>query len=170
MPRFFLKRFLLEVTERMAWFPLEDADVLVSFPPRLASIPTFVTALRDTFRSVLEEVVWTGGEPRRLAFREEGFLVAVPNLYKDLEIRPLRPEASRYYWVMDFGGSTTDVCGFLCTADAWGEEHTVSHMTYPQRLSHHLAGNDVTRAFYAVLHRHLERVARALRNRRRDGA
>lgn len=153
--RFFLKRFLLDVKERMAWFPLSDANVLVSFPPRLASIPTFVTALRDTFRAVLEEVLWTGGEPRGVWFREEGFLVAVPTLYKDLEQAPLAPGQSRYYWVMDFGGGTTDVCGFLCTADAWGEEHTVSHLSYPQRLAHHLAGNDVTRAFYAALLRQL---------------
>lgn len=153
--RFFLKRFLLEVKERMAWFPLADADVLVSFPPRLASIPAFVTALRDTFRAVLEEVVWAAAAPRGLWFREEGFLVAVPTLYKDLEQAPLAPSQSRYYWVMDFGGGTTDVCGFLCTADAWGEEHVVSHLSYPQRLAHHLAGNDVTRAFYAALLRQL---------------
>lgn len=153
--RFFLKRFLLEVRERMAWFPLEDADVLVSFPPRLASIPTFVSSLRDTFQSVLEEVVWTGSETHDLRFREEGFLVAVPTLYKDLEVSPLPPNGSRFYWVMDFGGGTTDVCGFLCTADEWGEEQTVSHLSYPQRLPHHLAGNDVTRAFYAVLLRQL---------------
>ena len=56
---------------------------------------------------------------------------------------------------MDFGGGTTDVCGFLCTADEWGEEQTISHLTYPHRLPHHMAGNDVTRAFYAVLLRQL---------------
>src|SRR5690606_24974583 len=125
--RFFLKRFLLEVRERMAWFPLDRADVLVSFPPRMASMPRFVAALRDTFRSVLEEVIWSRdeGNPGRLWFREEGLLVAVPALYRDLEVDPMRPGASRYYWVMDFGGGTTDVCGFLCTADAYGEEQVV---------------------------------------------
>lgn len=157
--RFFLKRFLLEVRERMAWFPLEDANVLVSFPPRMASMPRFVAALRDTFRSVLEEVIWTRRDERggggRLYFREEGLLVAVPALYRDLEVAPVAPGRSRYYWVMDFGGGTTDVCGFLCTADAFGEEQVVGRMTYPRRLPHHLSGNDVTAAFYAVLRHHL---------------
>ena len=160
--RFFLKRFLLEVRERMAWFPLDEANVLVSFPPRLATLPRFVAAMRETFASVLEEVIWTGEHRGDLRFREEAFLVAVPSLFRDLEVQPMAPGASRYYWVMDFGGGTTDVCGFLCTADPFGEEHTVSHMTYPQRLSHHLAGNDVTRAFYTVLYRHLEQVGLVL--------
>lgn len=171
--RFFLKRFLLEVKERMAWFPLDEADVLVSFPPRLASMPRFVQALRDTFRSVLEEVIWSperpvgSGEPHevppaphrpgRLFFREEGLLVAIPALYRDLEVAPMAPGRSRYYWVMDFGGGTTDVCGFLCTADPDGEEHIVSRMVYPQRLPHHQAGNDVTAAFYAAIHHQLSR-------------
>jgi len=149
--RFFLKRFLLEVRERMAWFPLADADVLVSFPPRLAAMPRFVRSLRETFFAVLGEVVWRQDDARRLLFREEAFLVSVPCLYKDLQVRPMGPGKSRYYWVMDFGGGTTDVCGFLCTADDYGEEHTVRQMTYPQRLPHHLSGNDVTRAFYGVL-------------------
>jgi len=152
--RFFLKRFLLEVRERMAWFPLSEADVLVSFPPRLATLPRFVRALRQSFTSVLKEVLWTGESHGVLRFREEAFLVAVPSLFHDLEVRPMAPGASRYYWVMDFGGGTTDVCGFLCSTDAYGEEHTVSHMSYPQRLAHHLAGNDVTRAFYRVLYLH----------------
>jgi len=153
--RFFLKRFLLEVRERMAWFPLADADVLVSFPPRLAAMPRFVRSLRETFHAVLSEVVWRQDAPGRLLFREEAFLVSVPCLYKDLQVRPMGPGRSRYYWVMDFGGGTTDVCGFLCTADDYGEEHTVRQMTYPQRLPHHLSGNDVTRAFYAVLYNEL---------------
>ncbi len=156
--RFFLKRFLLEVRDRMAWFPLEEANVLVSFPPRLATLPRFVSAMHETFSAVLDEVIWTGEGKGELRFREEAFLVAVPSLFRDLEVQPMDPATSRYYWVMDFGGGTTDVCGFLCTADAYGEEHTVSHMTYPQRLSHHLAGNDVTRAFYSVLYRHLDQV------------
>ncbi len=153
--RFFLKRFLLEVRERMAWFPLDEADVLVSFPPRLSAMPRFVRSLHETFASVLQEVVWIPGQSRELVFREEAFLVSVPCLYRDLQISPLEPGASRYYWVMDFGGGTTDVCGFLCTADAHGEEHTVQRMTYPQRLPHHLSGNDVTRAFYRVLYQEL---------------
>ncbi len=153
--RFFLKRFLLEVRERMAWFPLDEADVLVSFPPRLAAMPRFVRSLHETFASVLQEVVWAPEVPRRLVFREEAFLVSVPCLYRDLQISPLAPRASRYYWVMDFGGGTTDVCGFLCTADEHGEEHVVQRMTYPQRLPHHLAGIDITRAFYRVLYQEL---------------
>jgi len=153
--RFFLKRFLLEVRERMAWFPLDEADVLVSFPPRLSAMPRFVRSLHETFASVLQEVVWAPDVPRSLVFREEAFLVSVPCLYRDLQISPLRPGASRYYWVMDFGGGTTDVCGFLCTADEHGEEHVVERMTYPQRLPHHLSGNDVTRAFYRVLYQEL---------------
>ncbi len=153
--RFFLKRFLLEVRERTGWFPLSAADVLVSFPPRLAAMPRFVRSLHDTFQSVLEEVVWTEGKPQRLYFREEAFLVAVPCMYRDLQVDPVPPGRSRYYWVMDFGGGTTDVCGFLVTPDEDGEEHAVTHLTYPQRLPHHLAGNDVTRAFYAVLLAHL---------------
>lgn len=153
--RFFLKRFLLEVRERMAWFPLEDSDVLVSFPPRMASMPRFVAALRDTFRSVLEEVIWAGGRGGRLRFREEGLLVAVPALYRDLEVAPVPARGSRYYWVMDFGGGTTDVCGFLCTTDELGEETVVGRMTYPRRLAHHLSGNDVTAAFYTVLRHRL---------------
>ncbi len=153
--RFFLKRFLVEVKERTAWFPLADADVLVSFPPRLAAMPRFVRSLRDTFQSVLEEVVWGEGRPRKLLFREEAFLVAVPSLYRDLQLTPLQPGVSRYYWVMDFGGGTTDVCGFLVTPDGEGEEHAVTHLTYPQRLPHHLSGNDVTRSFYSALLLHL---------------
>ncbi|MCA9493009.1 MAG: hypothetical protein KC621_23925 [Myxococcales bacterium] len=153
--RFFLKRFLLEVRERTGWFPLSAADVLVSFPPRLAAMPRFVRSLRDTFQAVLEEVVWTDGRSRRLFFREEAFLVAVPCIYRDLQVAPVHPGRSRYYWVMDFGGGTTDVCGFLVTPDEDGEEHAVTHLTYPQRLPHHLSGNDVTRAFYAVLLAHL---------------
>lgn len=153
--RFFLKRFLLEVRERMAWFPLAEADVLVSFPPRLASMPRFVRSLKETFTAVLSEVVWRHDAPRGLWFREEAFLVSVPCLYRDLQLSPLGPGRSRYYWVMDFGGGTTDVCGFLCTADDYGEEHTVRQMTYPQRLPHHLSGNDVTRAFYGVLYQEL---------------
>ncbi len=153
--RFFLKRFLLEVRERMAWFPLADADVLISFPPRLAAMPRFVRSLKETFAAVLGEVVWRHGDPRQLFFREEAFLVSVPCLYKDLQLSPMGPGKSRYYWVMDFGGGTTDVCGFLCTADDYGEEHTVRQMTYPQRLPHHLSGNDVTRAFYGVLYHEL---------------
>lgn len=154
--RFFLKRFLLEVRERTGWFPLHLADVLVSFPPRLAAMPRFVRSLKDTFQSVLEEVVWTDREPKKLWFREEAFLVAVPAMYKDLNLSASAAGRSRYYWVMDFGGGTTDVCGFLVTPDEEGEEHVVSHLTYPQRLPHHLSGNDVTRAFYAALVHHLD--------------
>ncbi len=153
--RFFLKRFLLEVRERMAWFPLADADVLVSFPPRLGAFPRFVRSLQDTFQSVLEEVLWRPGEPHALRFREEAFLVSVPMLHRDLQLDPVGPGHSRYYWVMDFGGGTTDVCGFLVQPDAYGEEHVVSRMTYPQRLPHHLSGNDVTRAFYGALYHHV---------------
>jgi hypothetical protein len=119
----------------MAWFPLESADVLVSFPPRLAAMPRFVRALRETFASVLEEVLWPSGRPCRLVFREEGFLVSVPALYRDLQL-DARADRDRYYWVMDFGGGTTDVCGFLCRS-LDGDEHVVSRMTYPQRLPHH---------------------------------
>ncbi|MEZ4316077.1 MAG: hypothetical protein R3F61_01170 [Myxococcota bacterium] len=154
--RFYLKRFLLELRERAAWFPLEDCDVLVSFPPRLACMPRFVGALRETFRDVVPEVLWPDGRHGRIRFREEAFLVAMPSLYKDLQLQPLAPEASRFYWVMDFGGGTTDVCGFLCTADEYGEEHTISHFSYPQRFPHHLSGNDVTAAFYTTLRRYLE--------------
>ena len=93
--RFFLKRFLLEVRERMAWFPLEEANVLVSFPPRLATLPRFVSALRSTFSEVLREVLWTGERPGVLRFREEAFLVAVPSLFHDLEVKPLSPGTSR---------------------------------------------------------------------------
>jgi hypothetical protein len=153
--RFFLKRFLVEVRERTAWFPLAESDVLVSFPPRLAAMPRFVRSLKETFQSVLEEVVWPEGRARKLVFREEAFLVAVPSLYRDLQLTPLSPGTSRYYWVMDFGGGTTDVCGFLVTPDGDAEEHTVTHLTYPQRMAHHLSGNDVTRAFYSALLLHL---------------
>lgn len=153
--RFFLKRFLVEVKERTAWFPLADANVLVSFPPRLAAMPRFVRSLMETFQSVLEEVVWRENRPRQLLFREEAFLVAVPSLYRDLQLSPLPPGVSRYYWVMDFGGGTTDVCGFLVTPDGEAEEHAVTHLTYPQRMAHHLSGNDVTRAFYSALLLHL---------------
>ncbi|MCB9676039.1 MAG: hypothetical protein H6737_13030 [Alphaproteobacteria bacterium] len=154
--RFYLKRFLLELRERAAWFPLEDCDVLVSFPPRLACMPRFVGALRETFTDVIPEVLWPDGRHGRIRFREEAFLVAMPSLYKDLQLKPLGPNASRFYWVMDFGGGTTDVCGFLCTADEFGEEHTISHFSYPQRFPHHLSGNDVTAAFYMTLRRYLE--------------
>lgn len=154
--RFYLKRFLLELRERAAWFPLEDCDVLVSFPPRLACMPRFVGALRETFMDVVPEVLWPDGRHGRIKFREEAFLVAMPSLYKDLQLKPLAADTSRFYWVMDFGGGTTDICGFLCTADAYGEEHTISHFSYPQRFPHHLSGNDVTAAFYDVLRRFLD--------------
>ena len=142
--RFYLKRFLLDLRERAAWFPLEEADVLISFPPRLACMPRFVQSLRETFLDVIPEVLWPDGHHGRVRFREEAFLVAMPSLYKDLQISPLEGNASRLYWVMDFGGGTTDICGFLCTADAHGEEHTISNFTYPQRFPHHLSGNDIT--------------------------
>ncbi len=154
--RFYLKRFLLELRERAAWFPLEDCDVLVSFPPRLACMPRFVGALRETFRDVVPEVLWPDGRHGAIRFREEAFLVAMPSLYKDLQLQPLGANQSRFYWVMDFGGGTTDVCGFLCTADAYGEEHTISNFSYPQRFPHHMSGNDVTAAFYLTLRRYLE--------------
>lgn len=154
--RFYLKRFLLDLKERAAWFPLEDANVLVSFPPRLACLPRFVGSLRETFLDVIPEVLWPSGKRNRIRFREEAFLVAMPSLYKDLQLAKLPPSSSRLYWVMDFGGGTTDICGFLCTADEDGEEHTISNFTYPQRFPHHLSGNDVTAAFYTTLRRHLE--------------
>ncbi len=153
--RFFLRRFLLELKERAAWFPLEQCDVLVSFPPRLMCMPRFVSAMQTALRDVLPEIVWPNGPPGRICFREEAFLVALPCLYRDLQLRPLPPERSRYYWVMDFGGGTTDLCGFLCRSDAWGEEHTLSHLTYPPRFPHHLSGNDVTAAFYRTIRRYL---------------
>lgn len=153
--RFYLRRFLLELRERAAWFPLESCDVLVSFPPRLVCMPRFVAAMREAFRDVVPEVIWPNGRHGRIRFREEAFLVAMPSLYKDLQLAPLAPGRSRYYWVMDFGGGTTDICGFLCTADAYGEEQTISHFSYPQRFPHHLSGNDITAAFYATLRRHL---------------
>lgn len=153
--KYFLRRFLLEVRERAAWFPLEDADVLVSFPPRLAVLPRFVRSLREVFEEVVAEVIWPEGKPRRVMYREEAFLVAMPALAKDLELAPLPPSGARFYWVIDFGGGTTDVCGFLCANDAWGEEHTLSQLTYPQRFPYHVAGNDVTLAFYQALRAHM---------------
>lgn len=153
--RFYLRRFLLELRERAAWFPLESCDVLVSFPPRLVCMPRFVRSMREAFHDVVPEVLWPNGRHGRIRFREEAFLVAMPSLYKDMQIAPLPPGGARYYWVMDFGGGTTDVCGFLCRADAYGEEHTLSHFAYPQRFPHHLSGNDITSAFYRTLRRHL---------------
>lgn len=153
--RFYLRRFLLELRERAAWFPLDSCDVLVSFPPRLVCMPRFVQSMQAAFRDVVPEVLWPSGRQGRIRFREEAFLVAMPSLYKDMQIAPLPPRGSRFYWVMDFGGGTTDICGFLCQADPWGEEHTISHFSYPQRFPHHLSGNDLTAAFYRVLRRHL---------------
>ncbi|MCA9569285.1 MAG: hypothetical protein KC656_15660, partial [Myxococcales bacterium] len=153
--RFYLRRFLLELRERAAWFPLESCDVLVSFPPRLVCMPRFVQSMREAFRDVVPEVLWPNGRHGRIRFREEAFLVAMPGLYKDMQLAPLPPNGARYYWVMDFGGGTTDICGFLCRADAFGEEHTISSFSYPQRFPHHLSGNDISAAFYSTLRRYL---------------
>jgi len=152
--RFFLKRLLLEIKARVGWFPLHVADVLVSFPPRLAAMPRFVRSLRDTFASVLGEVLWTAGS-RRLSFREEALLAAMPGLYQDLQTRPVPPRHARLYWVMDFGAGSTDVCGLRVDATERGEEHRVVGLTYPQRLPHHISGNDVTGSFYVAILGHL---------------
>ncbi len=152
--RFFLEDLLTQVKQRAAWYPLEKADVLFSFSPRLSSVPVFARSLQEAVRGALE-TVFGGHHEGRVLFREEAFLVAMPALVRDLDMGEQEPRA--FYWVLDIGGGTSDLCGFYRTLPKNEDDgdFRISRFVYPGRLAGHFAGSHITGAFYQALRKRL---------------
>ncbi|MBX2797400.1 MAG: hypothetical protein KTR31_07030 [Myxococcales bacterium] len=131
------KRVLLTVRERAAWLPLRRADLLITVPARLTTLPRCVRALSDLWDSVATEVLW-GGAVRRVRFVQSGVANAVA-LLRQLD------EASgpRELHLVHCGASSVDACRlWVPTGEA--SARPSAELRSLGRLAPHVSGADIT--------------------------
>lgn len=151
----FVRRFLRKVKASSNWFPFDTCKVLAAFPPRLACIPQYSRSLQDVLLQALRLELGGDDWKERLSFREEALIVAFPVLSSF--------EPGTVVYVVDCGGGTTDVCYFRLNDHPLGYEgFVVDSYRYPDVGDAHMAGSDMTEAFYAHFHKAFDGVGKRI--------